>query len=187
MPNIYITDHTFLQTDTIKVGEYENCAFNDITFEDNDLSNYQFIDCTFNNCNLSLAKMNKTVFRDVIFKDCKMLGMHFDTCNEYGLVFSFDGCQLNHSSFYKTKIKKTSFKNCQLQETDFTDADLSNGTFENCDLSGAVFDHTNLERVDFRTAFNYSINPEINQIKKARFSQLGLSGLLDKYDIDVSG
>ena len=98
---------------------YENCIFNGCDFADKDLSDYKFIDCFFNGCNLSLAKINQTVFRDIKFKDCKMLGLRFDTSNEFGLSFSFDGCQLNHSSFYKTKIKKTIFKNSQLQETDF--------------------------------------------------------------------
>jgi uncharacterized protein YjbI with pentapeptide repeats len=83
------------------------------------------------------------------------------------------------------KIKKTIFKNSQLQEVDFAQADLSQAIFENCNLAQASFDHTILEKTDFRTAYNYSIDPEINRIKKAKFSVLGLSGLLDKYDIDI--
>ncbi|MDR3250221.1 MAG: pentapeptide repeat-containing protein [Tannerella sp.] len=114
-----------------------------------------------------------------------MLGLRFDTCLEFGLSFSFDNCQLNHSSFYKTKIKKTILKNSQLQETDFAECDLTSAMFDNCDLTRAVFDHTNIEKADFRTSYNYSIDPEINRIKKAKFSILGVSGLLDKYDIDI--
>jgi uncharacterized protein YjbI with pentapeptide repeats len=114
-----------------------------------------------------------------------MLGLRFDTCNAFGLSFSFDGCQLNHSSFYKMKIKKTVFKNTQLHEVDFAEADLSNAVFDNCYLTQAVFDHTIIEKADFRTAYNYSINPENNKIKKAKFSIQGISGLLDKYEIDI--
>jgi len=33
---------------------------------------------------------------------------------------------------------------------------------------------------------NYSIDPEKNKIKKARFSTAGIAGLLDKYDIEIS-
>ena len=47
------------------------------------------------------------------------------------------------------------------------------------------FAGTILEKVDFRTAFNYSIDLERNRIKKARFSAKGVVGLLDKYDIDI--
>jgi uncharacterized protein YjbI with pentapeptide repeats len=114
-----------------------------------------------------------------------MLGLRFDSCNEFGLSFSFDSCQLNHCSFYKTKIKKTIFKNSQLQETDFAEADLTSVVFDNCNLIQAIFDHTILEKADFRTSCNYSIDPENNRIKKAKFSILGVSGLLEKYDIDI--
>jgi fluoroquinolone resistance protein len=114
-----------------------------------------------------------------------MLGLHFDSCNEFGLSFSFENCILNYSSFYKTKIKKTSFKNAQLQEVDFTECDLTESLFENCDLSRATFDNTVIEKADFRTSYNYSIDPEINRIKKAKFSIHGISGLLEKYDLII--
>jgi uncharacterized protein YjbI with pentapeptide repeats len=114
-----------------------------------------------------------------------MLGLRFDTCNGFGLSFSFDGCQLNHSSFYKTKIKKTIFKNSHLQESDFSEADLTGAVFDDCNLTQAVFFHTILEKADFRTSYNYSIDPEINRIKKAKFSIWGIPGLLDKYDIEI--
>ena len=87
---------------------------------------------------------------------------------------------------YQVKLKKTVFKDCTLTEADFSEADLSAAIFDHCDLARATFDHTNLEKADFRTAVNYSIDPEKNKIKKAKFSQTGIAGLLDKYDIDIS-
>jgi uncharacterized protein YjbI with pentapeptide repeats len=83
-------------------------------------------------------------------------------------------------------MKGVIFRSCQLQETDFGACDMSNGVFDNCDLLRAIFDSTILEKADFRTAYNYSINPESNRIKKARFSISGISGLLEKYDIEIS-
>jgi uncharacterized protein YjbI with pentapeptide repeats len=114
-----------------------------------------------------------------------MLGLQFDACDEFGLNFSFYGCQLNHASFYKTKIKKTIFENTQLVKTDFTGSDLSYTVFANCNLELAIFDQSNLEYANFLTAYNYSINPEINRLKKTKFSINGISGLLDKYDIII--
>ena len=113
-----------------------------------------------------------------------MLGLHFEDCN--GFIFSaqFDNCVLNFSSFYKRKLKKILFKDCTLQEVDFIESDLGNALFTNCDLKGAKFENTILERADLSTAFNYSIDPGINRIKRAKFSYPGVIGLLDKYDID---
>lgn len=62
---------------------------------------------------------------------------------------------------------------------------LSNAVFSNCDLSGAVFDATNLEKADFRTSVNYSIDPALNKLKKARFSLSEIYGLLYKLDIEI--
>jgi fluoroquinolone resistance protein len=76
--------------------------------------------------------------------------------------------------------KIRSYKKLTLQKVDLTSA-----VFDNCNLTQAVFDHTILEKADFRTSYNYSIDPEINRIKKAKFSILGVLGLLDKYDIDI--
>ncbi len=189
MENKYTVDKTFekvSQSDKSFIkGEYESCRFLNCDFSNSNLSDFKFTDCEFSDCNLSLAKLVDTVFRDILFKNCKMLGLHFDTCSEFGLSFRFENCILNHSSFYKTKIKKTAFRKTQLHEVDFTECDLTESLFDECDLTRATFDNTLLEKADFRTAFNYSMDPEINKIKKARFSVYGLPGLLGKYNIEV--
>jgi uncharacterized protein YjbI with pentapeptide repeats len=89
------------------------------------------------------------------------------------------------SVFYKLKLKKYKFTNCDLQEADFTDADLSGSLFDNCDMQRTIFYNTNLERGDFTSSYNYSFDPERNRIKKARFSKLGVIGLLAKYNIEI--
>jgi uncharacterized protein YjbI with pentapeptide repeats len=58
-----------------------------------------------------------------------MLGLQFDHCSAFGLSFRFETCILNHSTFYKTSIKKTLFKNTQLHQVDFTDCDLTHFVF----------------------------------------------------------
>ena len=50
----------------------------------------------------------------------------------------------------------------------------------------ATFDNTILEKVDFKTSFNYAIDPEQNRVKKARFSLVGVAGLLDKYGVEIT-
>jgi fluoroquinolone resistance protein len=187
----YITEKIFdknnFKDNPLPKGDYENCTFKNCEFSNADLSYIKFIECTFLNCNLSLSKLIKTSFRDVKFTDCKMLGLLFYNCNEFGLSVGFDNCSLDHSSFYRTKIKKTIFRNSRLNEVDFTECDLTNSVFENCDMLNTKFEKTIIEKADFRTSYNYSIDPENNRIKKAKFSFEGIPGLLDKYDIEISG
>jgi uncharacterized protein YjbI with pentapeptide repeats len=171
----------------LKKGEYESCAFNSCDFSNADLSEIKFLGCSFTSCNLSLVKLRDTSLRDIVFKGCKMLGLHFDACNKFGLSFRIETCPLNHSIFYKVKIRETTFINSQLNETDFTESDLTGSVFDNCDLTGATFEQTIIEKADFRTSYNYSIDPEINRIKKAKFSLPGVVGLLNKYDIQIDG
>lgn len=189
MSQAFIQDQNFDKLDytqePLAKGEYENSTFTNCNFEETNLNDIKFISCDFHDCNWSLAQLNGTVLREVKFRDCKMLGLQFETCNDFGLSFSFENCQLNHSTFFQMNIKKTIFRNCQLREIDFSESNLSNVVFDNCDLSQAIFINTVLDKADFRTAYNYSIDPESNRLKKAKFSILGISGLLDKYDLVI--
>lgn len=189
MEATYTEGKKFSQDDLIQHpltrGSYENCSFSNCDLSNIDLSGFHFIDCTFSGCNLSMAKLGKTNFRDVTFNGCKMLGLLFYDCSEYGLAVGFNDCNLGHASFYNTKIKKTRFINSKLNATDFTDCDLSSAVIDNCDLADAKFENTNLEKADLRRSYNYSIDPAMNRVKKARFSLDAVAGLLDKYDIEI--
>lgn len=83
------------------------------------------------------------------------------------------------------KLHKTKFTKCEMVEVDFGRADLTGSSFNDCDLRNAVFDNTNLSKCDFRKANNYIIDPENNKISKAKFSLLGIPGLLTKHDIVI--
>lgn len=170
---------------SLAIGEYVNCTFINCNFANVNLAHFIFDKCRFDTCNLSSVILNQTALREVIFVSCKMLGVHFDSCNPFLFSVNFDNCILNLSSFYKVKLKGIKFKNCSLQEVDFSESDLSNSSFDNCDLLQAVFDSSVLEKADFRTAINFAINPERNKIKKARFSFQGLPGLLQYLDISI--
>ena len=189
MKYIYTCDQNFDNTDFVRSplekGEYENCTFRNCNFEYADISGFTFTDCEFTGCNLSMAKLVNTAFRSVHFKECKMLGLQFSECNGFGLSFRFEDCMLNNSVFYGASVKKTIFKNSKLIEVDFTDCDLSGSVLSGCDLSGAIFDHSNLEKADFRSSFNYFIDPVVNRLKKAKFSLSEVYGLLYKLDIEI--
>lgn len=189
MERVYIEEKSFARIDFTGIplpkGDYEHCVYTNCNFSGTDLSGISFSECEFTGCNLSMARLNKTAFKDITFKACKLLGLHFEECDDFLISFAFEDCNLNLSSFYKLKIKKTLFRNSSLHEIDLTETNLNNSVFDNCDLAKARFDHTILEGVDLRTSYNYSIDPEINSIKKAKFSMAGIIGLLDKYDIKI--
>lgn len=189
METNFISDRVFDKDQfqhLLKPGaEFDHCQFKSCDFSGLDLSGIKFIDCRFVQCNLSSLRWENTALREVHFEHCKILAARFDRCNAFGLAFGFNDCILDHSTFFKTQIKKTLFKRTRLNDCDFTESDLSQAVFDDCDLSGALFDHTRLEKADFRTAIHYQIDPENNSLKGARFSPEGLAGLLQKYQIRI--
>lgn len=189
MTKLYIEEKEFDGSDfketALTKGDYERCTFTNCNFASADLSHISFEECEFQDCDLSLAAITDTAFKNVRFTSCKMLGLRFDTCNKFLFEIHCDNCNLDLVSFYQLKNKGIRLRNCSLHETDFTEADLTGATFSDCDLAGAMFENTNLEKADLRTASNFSIDPETNRIKKAKFSLAGLKGLVDKYDIEV--
>ncbi len=169
----------------LKKGEYDNCTFSNCDFSNSNLSSIIFNDCQFTNCNLSMVKLAESALRVVKFKDCKILGVFFEKCNPFGMEVSFENTILNHSSFYQLNLKNTNFKNTQCHEVDFTEANLTNSIFDNCDLLRTNFVNSVLEKVNFSSSYNLYIDPEINKLKKAKFSLDNISGLLKKYEIEI--
>jgi len=114
-----------------------------------------------------------------------MLGLNFEKCNAFAFSIKIDNCQLNHSSFYKQKLQKTLFTKSKLLEVDFSECDLNSSVFDDCDLLNAIFDNTNLQNADFRNSHNFTIDPENNRIKGAKFTLQSVIGLLTKYNIKI--
>ena len=164
---------------------FENCRFMNCDFSDGNFSNKSFIDCQFEDCNLSLANVSGTALQNIQFKGCKLSGVNFTKSQDFLFEMHFYNCILDNAVFFRKKNKKAIFKDCSLVETDFTEADLSDCKFDNCNLNHAFFDRTVLKNADFSTSYNFTIDPDNNDIKKAKFSVHGLPGLLSKYDIKI--
>jgi uncharacterized protein YjbI with pentapeptide repeats len=167
------------------IGTYEGCTFLHGNFTGADFSNCRFIDCRFEHCILDRVNVNQVSFSDVQFLHCKMQGIYFDQANAHVFIIRFEDCWLNFCCFQDRKMANFQFKQCELQETDFSNCDLSSVVFQECNLQRAIFHHTNLSKADLRTAFHYSIDPEKNQLTKARFSLSGIAGLLEKHKIEI--
>lgn len=187
---LFFTQQLFQQKNQLEKGTSKT-TFNDCTFKNCNLSqeNFKgcnFVNCEFDGCNLSMVKFKDVSLDGVTFKGSKLIGADFSSAKDFLFSVNFNDCILDYATFVKKKNKKAKFMNCALKGTDFSGADLTLSTFSRCDLSGAVFVKTILAQVDFSEAYNFNIDPEQNNIRKALFSQAGLSGLLHKYDIVVA-
>lgn len=189
MENLLYTNHTFEKLafidQRVNNREFEDCVFKNCDFSNSDFSNNTFMDCEFIDCNLSMTQLVGTSLKTVDFKNCKLMGIQFHTCTDFLFNVSFQDCVLDYSSFANKKMPKTKFNSCSMKEVSFIGTNLTNASFENCNLDNAIFNDTQLAGTDFRTAYNYKIDPEFNPMRKAKFSTQGIVGLLDKYDIKI--
>lgn len=164
---------------------FDGCRFEQCRVAGADLSSFCLEDCTFVECDLSLAVVKGTAFKTVHFERCKLEGVNFFECCQTALSVSFTECNLRYASFSGLPLRKTNFQNCCLREAVFTRADLAGSHFDQCDLARAVFLHTHLGKADFSTAYHFVLDPDANFVRQAKFSVYGLPGLLEKYNLEI--
>lgn len=178
-------DKVVLMGSELRHREFEGCVFNQCDFSNSDFSGNTFSECEFIDCNLSMLLLGQTSLQDVSFRNCKLLGIQFQHCNDFLFEVSFEQCALDYASFAHKKMPKTKFINCSMKETVLVGTNLTQAFFDQCNLENAVFNETQLAEADFTTAINYKIDPQFNPMKKAKFSTSGILGLLSQYDIKI--
>lgn len=182
-------EHTFQSISftgkEVKKVEFDSCVFKQCDFSGTKFAHCRFTECEFINCNLANTRLTTSTLNDVNFMDCKLLGVMFSECTDSFFSVGFKGSILDFASFANKKMLKTTFNHCSLKDVNFSGSNLSQASFEECNLEGAIFQRTLLVQANFETAYSYSIDPELNDIRKARFSSQGLSGLLAKYDLII--
>ncbi len=169
----------------LNLKEFECCTFNHCDFSQCNFIGVAFINCIFNYCNFNNSRINHVALRTVSFNYCKMKEVNFAMCDKLIFEIAFKNCQLDFSKFYALKMKGTSFIDCSLIAVDFMATDLSESVFDYCDLYRSEFEKAIANKTDFRTSYNYTIDPAKTKLKKAQFSVEGVKGLLFKHDILV--
>jgi uncharacterized protein YjbI with pentapeptide repeats len=185
----YFLDSNFNQiayaTDELNLKEFERCVFTNCDFTACNFIGVTFIDCNFKACNFDGAKINHVALRTVRFEQCQIKEVNFSMCNKLIFEISFIECILDFSKFYTLKIKGTAFTDCSLIAVDFMNTDLTSVIFDNCDLYRSEFNKAIANKANFRTSYNYSIDPEKTKVKKAIFSLSEVKGLLYKHDLKI--
>ena len=164
---------------------FEQCTFKKLDLARMALTGSSFVDCRFEDCNLSGVGLKNAKLYDVNFIDCKLLQVDFGVCDPFGFHVDFQRCQLDHTVFLNRKLKKATFVDCSIREAFFLKCDLTGTAFNNCNLELTRFEENNLTQADFATSYNLVLNPDENNLKKARFSLHSLPGLLTRYDLVV--
>ena len=98
----------------------------------------------------------------------------------------FNDCIFSEGKINHVALRTVTFNRCEIKDVNFAMCNkLTEVLFENCDLYRAEFAKSIANKANFKTSYNYTIDPKTTKLKKAVFSQEGLKGLLYKHDIIV--
>lgn len=187
-PESSYEDKTFSSLDlngkSLKKSQFEEVFFENCHFIESDWQQAQFTDCRFRNCNLSLVNLKGCRLQQVIFEECKIVGLDFCKCEKF-LHVTFRKSILHTCNFTDMKLKGTSFAGSNIREGYFSNTDLSECNFTETDLLGTLFHQCNLTKCDFRQAVNYAIDLRANNGSKAKFSLPEAVNLLKSFDITI--
>ena len=168
---------------------FEGCRFINVNFSESQFIRCKFVDCEFNNCNLSTVQFNASSFNDITFFESKVMGVNWTMLNwryvRLSSPFQFYNSIISHSSFYNLELQELVIEACIAHDVDFRGADLRRANLKLTDFEKSQFVHTKLYAADFTEAYNYSIDPTQNDIRKAKFSLPDAIHLLDGFDIQI--
>ena len=156
-------------SDKIDFREFYDCVFANCSFHEVDFKGSRFINCTFDSCDLSLAQMTRAAFRGTVFKNCKMIGIDWSVSSSPLLAEFFD-CDLSYASFAHIDLSQGKITRCKAHEVYFWETNLTQADFSGTDFQDSQFKDSNLTKADFSTARSYTISPNANVLKEAKFS-----------------
>jgi fluoroquinolone resistance protein len=157
--------------------EFKNCRLSKVTLE-----SCTFIDCVFLNCLLDASIFTDSEFVSCVFRDSKLINIDWTKAKNVQDM-QFEKCVLEFLNFRFMKLPKIVIKESEAKHLDFQDADLHEGIFTSTNFEGSTFLKTNLEKADFRLAYNYAIDTKANNLKKAKFSLPEATTLLNSLGI----
>ena len=164
-----ILENININNKTITSKEFDNCTFKNCSFNETVLKNCKFTECIFENCDLSLLKIQGSVFNDIKILDSKAIGINW-TMFSNPFEISFTNSDISMCSFYNMELRRTNIINCKAYDVDFAKSNLEKANFKDTNLLGSIFGDTNLKNTDLTNALNYMIDPNKNYIKGTKIS-----------------
>ena len=154
----------------LKAESFISCNFENCNFTESVWRNVKFYSCSFSNSNISLVNLEGCRLQDVVFTECKIVGVEFFKCDTTFFSIKAQNSFLRYCNFSDLNMKSTSFQGSKCKECHFTNTVLTEANFVEADLLGTIFHNCDLSKADFTQASNYMIDPRANKIKKAKFS-----------------
>lgn len=183
---------TACESESVTDVLFEGCRFERCSLKETQFKKCKFRDCAFSHCDLNLIQVEDCVFSQASFDECKLVGINWAKAawGKYDPLLKlkavdFKHCVLNYSVFMGMNLNGVVMQHCIAKEVDLSDALLRQADCTHTDFTGSRFCHTDLTEADLRGASNYHIPPQMNTLKKTRFSLPEAMSLLYALDIEI--
>ncbi|ARK55364.1 pentapeptide repeat-containing protein [Burkholderia pseudomallei] len=177
-PNVFLSSKVF-----------EECEFSGCSFSGARFHGCKFVECTFRCSDLSNINVERSRFREVIFEECKIIGVDWSKAEWSRIAVSgqmiFKKSVVNDSSFFGLRLPELTMEECKVHAVDFRGGDFSESNFSYSDFAESMFGKTNLSGADFREAVNYGIDIRDNMLKGAKFTRYEAVRLLEGFGFEL--
>jgi fluoroquinolone resistance protein len=147
--------------------EFVRCTFRSVRMQETIWTGTRLEDCVFQTCDLTRLQPKKLSLRGVKFLGSKLMGIDWTDAGANPTV-AFSDCTLRYCSFLGNNLRATPFRHCALTEAAFADVSLVGAVFEECDLGGTRFEGCDLAGADFTRAQGVFFEPTKNRVKGAK-------------------
>jgi len=149
--------------------EFLRCTFTNVQLPDADLRGARFDECLFNLCDLSRARAANVAARGVAFVGCRLMGVDFSELRPTPSLM-FEHCTLQYATFGPANLTATRFVSCKLVEVNFFETRLAEADFTDSDLTGARFEGCDVRAAQFARTRGFYIDPAKNVVRGARIN-----------------
>lgn len=169
-------DGVVFQEIDLRNKEFVNCTFRECAFYESDFSNSLFQDCTFETSNITGQNINPNMSNDVIenefwqntvFRGCKFSkGL---TQNVYMNKGGFYDCSFDQYFFYgSSHFNKVELKKCDFHNVNMRTMNLSGSVIEECSFDNTTFDSIGKHKPDSSHLWRVLKAPSPFKILKSR-------------------
>ena len=182
-----IFERLVLENGRIDNIEFYDCQFVDCKFRESEITQCKFHDCTFQRCDLSLVKWSGSSFQNGRFNNSKLIGIDWTKVAWHRFLkdapIRFEECVLDYGTFIGLELHRLTAVSCSIKDVDFSGADLTAANFKGSAFTQSQFRNTTLTKANFQQAKEYTIDIQINDVTKAKFSMPEAVALLESLDI----
>ena len=187
-----LSDEEYIEDLTIENGDFPDysnreflgCTFKGIQFSENQIKSSKFIECKFKNCNFNNPQLTGCSFREVVFFDSKLVGLHWAQATSVSSL-SFNSCHIEFCVFDNLKLSGLKLIDSNCRNSEFTQNDLRKSSFQGSHLRDSQFTKCDLRDSNFTNTSHLYIDLESNQVKGIQLDMTGALSLVEQLGIKV--